>query len=127
MTEKKTGASDVVVPGRLTIVGAPGLEVVITKNVYDAVSSVSSPSQAAATHEAAQKFEAISDRDLYVMAKDDQPVGQRIGVAGVHESTLKALAAYESNRRERRKDALKWGAALVVGILTSAAMARLIS
>ena len=66
----------------------------------------------------AGKLVGLNDRDLYLAARDDEPVAKRIGASSLAESTLTALANYEQEKRERERERerveSKWIMRLVV-------------
>jgi hypothetical protein len=84
---------------------------------YTAVSSVAvQPSQKDAILSAQPKFQILDEALLYACAKDDQPVGPRINVDDIPETTLKALSNYELERRSRNRERIWW----LIGIALTA-------
>jgi hypothetical protein len=69
-----------------------------------AVSSVAPTYQQTSIKNLEPVFKKFTDLEVQVYAKDDQPIGPRIGVADVPESTLKAIAGVEVERRVRISD-----------------------
>jgi hypothetical protein len=63
-------------------------------------------------------FKSLRDAELHIYANDDQPIGPRVGVTGVAEPTLKALASFERERRGRIGERVWW----LVGSLVLAAV-----
>jgi hypothetical protein len=88
--------------------------------IFQAVSSVAPPQEQLAISDAEPLFKKLSDAELYVFASDNLPIGVRIGLKGVAEPTLKALANFEQERRKgerevrsRRVERLWWMFGLV--------------
>ncbi len=89
---------------------------------YEATATqAATPEEAVDTRALGAKFDGLDDRDLYVMAKDDEPVGPRIGVTNVPESTLKMSASYELVVRERKLKSRQWRISLGVTALIGVA------
>ena len=65
-----------------------------------------------------ETFKVLRDAELHVYANDDQPIGPRVGVTGVAEPTLKALANFERERRGRIGERVWW----LIGSLILAAV-----
>jgi hypothetical protein len=84
---------------------------------YTAVSSVAAQqSQKDAILSAQPRFQLLDEAVLYACAKDDQPVGPRINVDDIPETTLKALSNYELERRSRNRERIWW----LIGIALTA-------
>lgn len=113
----KNGDIKIEVPaGQMRLSSSPP-EVKI-RPIYETLAMVASnETEAKAIERAGGIFSDAKERDLFIYAHDEEPVGPRIGVEGVAESTLKTLARYEWDRRERRNRDWKWGAALGVTII----------
>lgn len=71
-----------------------------TLSTYVAVGAVSPASERELVSSLEPQFAALSDATLYVWATDGLAIGPRMNVKGIPESTLKALANYERQRRE---------------------------
>lgn len=76
--------------------------------IYTVVSSVAPPSMQTAIMSAQPAFQKLAEPVLYACAHDDQPVGPRIGIKDVPETTLKALSVYHWDRRGRRRERFWW-------------------
>ena len=62
------------------------------------------PEEAADTRTLEAKFAELEDREVYMMANDeDEPIAPRIGVENVPESTLRLWAEFEWIDRERKR------------------------
>ena len=77
-------------------------------------SAAQTPSERQAILDLQDTFVALEDAVLYAYANDDQPVGPRIGNPPVPETTLKALAGYELERRKTAAAKRKWLSAVVI-------------
>lgn len=79
--------------------------VFLTK-VQDA--SVQTPAQAQAIEKLQPLFERQTEITLHTWVEDKNPIGERIGVSGLPEETLRAMTKYHLNQFEqKRQDALQ--------------------
>lgn len=92
------------------------------RTTLNSVSSVAPVFQQTSIKNLEPLFKEFTDAEVSVYATDEQPIGPRIGVADVSESTLKAIASFEVQRRGRLSDR-KWHivatglVALVTGVV----------
>ena len=66
------------------------------------------PAEQAAMHRADRIYTDLQPAVLYTLAHDSEPVGPRIKVSNVPESTLKALAAFHWVRRIAIHERRRW-------------------
>jgi len=79
---------------------------VFLAKVQDA--SVQTPAQAQALQKLQPLFERQTEVTLHTWVEDEKPIGERIGVSGLPEETLRATAKYYLNQLERnRQEALQ--------------------
>lgn len=79
---------------------------VFLAKVQDA--SVQTPAQAQAIQKLQPLFERQTEITLHTWVEDEKPIGERIGVSGLPEETLRAMAKYYLNQFERnRQEALQ--------------------
>jgi len=79
---------------------------VFLAKVQDA--SVQTPAQAQAIQKLQPLFERQTEVALHTWVEDEKPIGERIGVSGLPEETLRAIAKYYLNQFERnRQEALQ--------------------
>lgn len=101
-TEQKKG--DVVIDAPVGQFGFFGLIPTVTTSAYEATArSVTGTELQDAIRALEGTFSQLEDSVVYAYAFDDEPVGPRIGETTVPESTSKALAGYEWERREKEK------------------------
>lgn len=67
---------------------------------YIAVSSVAPQIEQPSILAAEAMFAKLSDAELYVYANDELPIGPRMGLTSMAESTLKALANHDVLKRQ---------------------------
>ena len=71
---------------------------------FGPIAAVAAASESAAIVAAQPKFRDLSDGLLFVYATDDEPLGPRMGITGVSETTLKAVAKYVKADRDLARE-----------------------
>ena len=90
------------------------------RTAYEAIAGQAETQEDAdETFAVGEKLAGLNDRDLYLAARDDQPVAKQIGESNLPESTLKALANFELEKRERERAETK----LIVGQIVTGVIA----
>ncbi|WP_158680408.1 hypothetical protein [Nostoc sp. 'Lobaria pulmonaria (5183) cyanobiont'] len=74
---------------------------VFLAKVQDA--SVQTPAQAQAIEKLQPLFERQTEVTLHTWVEDEKPIGERIGIYGLPEETLRAMAKYHLNQFERKR------------------------
>ena len=89
-------------------------EIIIRKTYEWAAALATTPEEAASIRALRPKFQKLDDYDLHVLANDGEPVGVRVGISNVPESTLAALAGAELLARANRRGFWRW--VITVGV-----------